>query len=216
MTDNFPCQFNRRNGNNEVAENQKMENGELILRQVRPEDAAELLAIYAPYVEQTAITFEYVVPTVEEFQSRICSTLKKYPYLVAERAGEILGYAYAGEFKSRAAYAWNVEVSIYIKQGMKRMGLGRLLYAELERLLKAQGVLNLYACIAYPKEEDEYLTKDSVRFHERQGYRLIGTFSKCGYKFNRWYDMVWMEKLVGEHLEEQPPVVEYLSIGTRA
>lgn len=173
------------------------------------EDAAELLAIYAPYVEQTAITFEYVVPTVEEFEARIRNTLKKYPYLVAEQHGEILGYAYAGEFKSRAAYAWNVETSIYIKQGKKRMGLGRLLYAELERLLKQQGVLNLYACIAYPEEEDEHLTRDSVAFHERLGYRMIGTFYQCGYKFNHWYHMVWMEKLIGEHRKLQPPITRF-------
>lgn len=180
----------------------------ITIRFATPSDAAELLAIYAPYVEQTAITFEYVVPTVAEFEERISRTLKKYPYLVAELDGEILGYAYAGEFKSRAAYAWNVETSIYIKQDKKRLGIGRLLYEELERLLKEQGVLNLYACIAYPEEEEEHLTKDSVRFHESLGYRLIGTFYQCGYKFNRWYHMVWMEKLIGEHLEEQPPVKE--------
>ena len=178
----------------------------IIIRMAMPEDAAELLSIYAPYVEQTAITFEYVVPAVEEFEGRIRSTLKKYPYLVAEQNGEILGYAYAGEFKSRAAYAWNAEVSIYIKQEKKRLGLGKRLYEELEKRLKEQGVLNLYACIAYPEEEDEYLTRASVDFHEKQGYRMIGTFYQCGYKFQRWYHMVWMEKMLGEHLTEQPQV----------
>lgn len=178
----------------------------IVIRIAKPEDAEELLSIYAPYVEWTAITFEYTVPTVEEFRERLYNTLKKYPYLVAEQNGEILGYAYAGPFKAKAAYAWSVETSIYVKAGERRRGLGRLLYEALERQLKKQGILNLYACIAYPEIEDEYLTEDSVHFHKKMGYRMIGTFYQCGYKFHRWYHMVWMEKMIGEHLEHQPMV----------
>jgi len=171
------------------------------IRIATKEDAKELLAIYAPYVEKTAITFEYDVPTVEEFERRIVHTLEKYPYLVAENDGEILGYAYAGTFYGRAAYDWCVETTVYVRENQKKNGIGKQLYSELENILRKQNVLNLYACVAYTKIEDEYLTKNSVRFHEHLGYRLIGEFRKCGYKFGRWYDMVWMEKYIGEHLE---------------
>lgn len=172
-------------------------------------DAEALLAIYAPYVEHTAITFEYTVPTVEEFAGRIRQTLKKYPYLVAERNGEILGYAYAGSFHQREAYGWAVETTIYVQSGSKRFGIGRELYEALERALAMQNIINLNACIAYPETEDEYLTRDSVKFHERMGYRLVGEFHKCGYKFHRWYNMVWMEKHLREHDVNPAPVKRF-------
>lgn len=89
------------------------------------------------------------------------------------------------------------------------MAVGRKLYEELERILKQQGILNVNACIAYPRQEDEHLTMDSVHFHERLGYRMVGCFHDSGYKFGRWYDMVWMEKLIGEHLSEQPQIIPF-------
>lgn len=176
------------------------------IRVAAEEDADELLRLYAPYVEQTAITFEYQVPTVEEFRSRIRHTLEKYPYLVAEENGRILGYVYAGPFKARPAYAWAVETTIYVDMERKRSGVGRMLYEALEQALAAQNIVNLNACIAEPIGEDKFLTRDSVLFHERMEYRLVGKFHQCGYKFRRWYDMVWMEKHIGPHLEDQPPV----------
>jgi len=186
-----------------------MEKEQIVIRAATPADAAELLAVYAPYVEQTAITFEYDVPSEQEFADRIRRTLERYPYLVAECGGRILGYAYAGPFKERAAYDWAVETTIYVRLDCRRSGVGRLLYDALERALAAQHILNLNACIAWPEQEDEYLTMDSVSFHERLGYRLVGRFRKCGYKFGRWYDMVWMEKLIGEHQAEMPPVIPF-------
>lgn len=170
------------------------------------EDAQAVLEIYAPYIKKTAITFEYEVPTLEEMKERIRNTKKKYPYLVAEVDGKIAGYAYAGTFKARSAYDWCVETSIYIEQDKKRMGIGKVLYQALESVLKEQGILNLNACIANPAVEDEYLTKDSIRFHEHLGYRVVGEFHQCGYKFHRWYHMVWMEKHIAAHTEEQKPV----------
>ena len=169
------------------------------IRVATPQDAEALLAIYAPYVTDTAITFEYEVPSLTEFRERIRHTLERYPYLVMEQDGEILGYAYAGPFKERAAYDWAVETTIYVKQGMKKQGIGRKLYQALEDTLIRQNILNLNACIGYPTVEDEYLTRNSMEFHQHLGYRLVGQFYQCGYKFGRWYDMVWMEKLVGEH-----------------
>ena len=180
---------------------------ELTIRTATEKDAAALLDIYRPYVERTAITFEYEVPTLEEFRQRICHTLEKYPYLVAEAAGEIVGYAYLSAFHPRAAYQWCAETSIYVNTDKKKMGIGGRLYGALEQIAKEQGILNLNACIAWPNvENDPYLTRNSGDFHEHMGYRLVGTFSKCGYKFHRWYDMIWMEKHIGEHLENQPPI----------
>lgn len=171
-------------------------------------DVDKLLEIYAPYVDNTAITFECEVPTRHEFARRLQNTLERYPYLVAVKndSGEPLGYAYASPFKERAAYDWAVETSIYVRADQKRNGIGRLLYTSLEEALKSQGILNLNACIAYTEGEDDYLTNDSVYFHEKFGYNMVAHFHKCGYKFNRWYDMVWMEKFIGQHKDNQPKV----------
>ena len=169
------------------------------IHEAKEADAAALLAIYMPYVEHTAITFEYEVPTLAEFTERIRQTKTKYPYLVAKQDGKVLGYAYAGQFHAREAYAWAVETSIYVDESCKHMGIGGMLHAALEEALKEQGFLNMNACIAYAPKEDEYLTNNSVEFHAHLGYRMVGQFYQCGYKFGRWYDMVWMEKLIGEH-----------------
>lgn len=172
---------------------------DVFIRIATAEDASALLQIYAPYVKNTAITFEYNVPSEDEFRRRIECVLNRYPYLVAEIDGEIVGYAYATAFHERPAYGWGAETSIYVKQDMKKRGIGKALYMELERLLTLQNILNLNACIAYPETEDEYLTKNSVSFHQHLGYRLVGEFYKCGFKFNRWYNVVWMEKHIGVH-----------------
>ncbi len=176
----------------------------IIVRPAKPEDASALLAIYVPYVEKTAITFEYTVPSLAEFRERIIHTLEKYPYIVAETHGEILGYAYASCFYAREAYDWAVETSIYVAEGARGMGIGGLLHSALENCLTDLGYLNMYACIAYPPtDEDPYLTKNSAAFHAHLGYRLIGTFQSCGCKFDRWYDMIWMEKHLGKHKNGQ-------------
>lgn len=182
------------------------------IRAASPEDAPALLRIYAPYVKNTAITYEYDVPSVDEFSKRIETTLKRFPYLVLERGGEIIGYAYAGPLHSRPAYDWSIETSLYLSEDVRGGGLGRLIHDALENVLREQGFLNMNACIAYPEKEDEYLTRNSAEFHAHLGYRMIGRFTKCSYKFRRWYGMVWMEKLIGEHLEDQPPVTPFPQI----
>ncbi len=171
----------------------------MTIRSAGPGDAERLLEIYAFYVTRTAITFEYDVPTVDEFRERIERTIRKYPYLVLEEDGAIQGYAYAGVFKDRAAYDRSCEVTIYLDHEAHGKGYGRLLYEALEKELKERGMLNLYACIGVPIVEDEYLTRNSEEFHQHLGYTKVGEFHKCGYKFGRWYDMIWMEKMVGEH-----------------
>ena len=163
------------------------------------QDAGRLLEIYDYYVRNTAITFEYETPSQEEFAARMEHTMQRYPYLVIEEDGRVEGYAYAGIFKDRAAYDWSCEMTIYIDHNAGKRGLGRRLYEALEEDLKKVGILNLYACIGYPETEDEYLTKNSAEFHAHLGYITVGEFHKCGYKFGRWYNMIWMEKIIGEH-----------------
>ena len=182
------------------------------IRVATEEDAEELLQIYRPYVEETVITFEYEVPSAEEFRQRITHTLEKYPYLVAEKDGRIVGYAYASAFKERAAYDWAVETTIYLEKGSRKKGIGRNIYNALEDALRMQHILNLNACIGYPEVEDEYLTKNSADFHAHLGYRLVGEFKQCGYKFGRWYNMVWMEKMTGEHGEKPEPVIPFSEV----
>lgn len=183
----------------------------LSIRNATSADAKDLLAIYAPYVEQTAITFEYEVPSEEDFRQRIEKVLQRYPYVVAVEGDCIVGYAYASAFKERAAYQWAVETSIYVDVHRKRQGIGVRLHEALEQKLKMQGILNLNACISYIEPEDEFLSLDSVRFHEHLGYRQVAHFHQCGYKFGRWYDMIWMEKLIGEHSAVDEPLQRHCS-----
>ena len=135
---------------------------DLLIRFAKMEDAEELLALYTPYVTDTVITFEYEVPSLEEFKDRMRQTMKKYPYLVAEQNGEILGYSCAGAFKGRAAYDWAVETTIYIRKDRQKTGVGKKLYEALEKVLHAQNICNLYACIGYPEIEDKYLTAQEL------------------------------------------------------
>jgi len=176
--------------------------GRLAIRTALESDAAEILAIYEPYVLNTVITFETEVPALTEFAGRISNTLRKYPYLVALEEGRIAGYAYASPFKARAAYDWAVETSIYIREDARGRGIGGVLYRALEEALRRMGVLNLNACITWPNPE-------SVGFHERHGYRTVGRFSQCGFKRGAWHDVVWMEKFLGGHAVPPQPVVPF-------
>lgn len=193
-----------------------MTSGDIWIRTATLEDAKEILKIYALYVKKTAVTFEYDVPALAQFQARIKSTLEKYPYIIAERNGELFGYAYTGAFVRRAAYDWAAEVTIYLKEDKRKMGLGRKLYHAIEEISKAQNILNLNACISCPERENEYLTKNSLQFHAHLGYSMVGEFHKCGYKFGRWYNMVWMEKMIGEHTASPAPVVCFPDVSKEA
>lgn len=181
----------------------------ITIRDANIEDAERLLEIYSYYVQNTAITFEYDVPTLTEFQNRIKNIKKQYPYLVIERDGTIQGYAYAGAFVGRAAYEWSCEMTVYLDSAARKCGLGRMIYKALEEKLKEMGILNLYACIGYPEIDDKYLTKNSADFHAHLGFEKVGEFHKCGYKFGRWYNMIWMEKIIGNHQLAQEPVTFY-------
>ena len=180
---------------------------DIIIRMATMDDAAAMLDIYAPYVRDTAITFEYTVPSVQEFSDRIQHTLTRYPWLLAEKNGCIIGYAYASAFKARQAYDWAVETSIYVARESRGKGVGRLLHDALENLLQRQGILNMCACIAIPHENaDETLDYSSMHFHEHMHYRPVGRFHMCGCKFGRWYDLIWMERHIGEHTKNPGPI----------
>ena len=179
------------------------------IRKATLNDAEKLLDIYSYYVNNTAVTFEYEPPTVEEFRGRISSALKKYPYLVIESGDDILGFAFAHAFRERPAYDYSVETTIYIRRDSRKSGLGRAVYTALEDELRKMGVTNMYACVGYADEEDGYLTNASPRFHERMGFKTIGKFTNCGYKFGKWYSMIWMEKIINDYLSPMPPLKPY-------
>ena len=187
-----------------------------MIRIAREDDAEALLNIYTPYVKNSAVTFECSVPDTKEFCSRIRKTLLEYPYLVAVEDERIVGYAYAGSFHSRAAYKHTAEVSIYIDPEYQGRGIGKALYGELEKLLVAQNVNLLCACITETdRENDEHWTDASIRFHEKMGYVLVGRHYECGYKFEKWYSIIWMEKLIAKRKETPDPFIPYSEICTR-
>ena len=185
------------------------------IRDAKPEDAGRLLEIYDHYVRHTAISFEYETPTLAAFQERMRETMRRYPYLVILREGRIEGYAYGGPFVGRAAYGWSCETTIYLDQAARKCGLGRRIYEALEGELRQMGIRNMYACIGVPEQEDAYLTMNSADFHAHLGFVKVGEFHRCGCKFGRWYDMVWMEKVIGPHERNPAPIRFYPTVVRR-
>lgn len=157
------------------------------IRLATAQDVPRILEIYAPYIENTAISFEYTVPSLEEFTQRFLGITAKFPWLVWEENGVILGYAYGSRPFERAAYQWVAAASIYLCPEACGKGIGKKLYAALEALLQRQGYKKVYALITTGNA-------DSVAFHRAVGYRYVATLSDCGYKFGAWYGVVWMEK----------------------
>ena len=169
-----------------------------MIRPVAAADAEELVSIYAPYVLETAVTYEYEVPSVEEFRGRIENITKNYPYLAAMEDGAILGYAYASAFHPRAAFRWSAEVTVYLRKDAHGRGIGRQLYEKMEEMLKKQNIQTLIALIADPNPE-------SVAFHEKLGYRVAGRLTDCAYKLGQWRGMYYMEKFIGDREGEPKP-----------
>lgn len=181
----------------------------IAVRDATLEDAERILEIYDYYVKNTAITFEWVTPSLDEFRDRMKRIMRRYPYLVVLKDGRVEGYAYAGPFVGRAAYDWSCELTVYLDRNARKCGMGKMLYGALENALRDMGIVNLYACIGYPERDDEYLTTNSADFHAHSGFVKVGEFHKCGYKFGRWYNMIWMEKIVGKYEVEDPAVIPY-------
>lgn len=144
-----------------------------------------------------------------EFQNHIEKTLQKYLYIVAQQNNRIVGYAYAGLFVGRKVYNWSAELTVYVDKNYHKCGIRRKLYTVLEDILEKMGITNLYACISVPDSDDEYLTSNSIDFHKHLGFKKVGEFHECGYKFNRWYSMTWAEKIIGEHFSNKKNIVYF-------
>ena len=172
-------------------------------------DAEAIREIYAPYVLNTAVSFEYDIPSVEEFQNRIKNTLNEYPYLVAVENDTIIGYAYASSFHSREAYKHSAELSVYVRDDERGRGIGSRLYSELEKWLIKQNIYTVHACIASPDGTDKYLSNDSERFHTKMGFEIVGRHNRCGYKFGNWYSIVWMDKVINPKPDNAPAFIPF-------
>ena len=162
------------------------------IRHATESDAADIQAIYAPEVLETAITFEIEPPSVEDFRQRIRETTATLPWLVCERDGSVLGYAYAGAHRSRAAYRWSVDVTVYNHRQARGMGIGRALYTALLAMLPLQGLHKAYAGITLPNP-------GSVGLHQSMGFAPVGVYRGVGYKLGAWRDVGWWD------LALQPP-----------
>lgn len=168
------------------------------LRLATVDDAAQIAAIYAPLVAETAITFEVDAPSVHAMRQRIVDTSMRFPYLVAD-AGDVLSFAYAGRHRRRAAYAWSSDVSVYVDAGTRRAGVGRGLYTALLDLLAAQGYANAFAGIALPNDA-------SIGLHRATGFELVGVYRSVGYKLGSWWDVAWWQRRLRTTRTPPPPV----------
>lgn len=164
------------------------------IREATPADAPSLLAIYRPFVETTAVSFETAVPSEEEFAARIAKALSGWQWLTAETEGRCVGYAYASSHRERSAYRWSVEVSAYVHPDLRGRGVGRALYVQLFEDLVRKGFCNAYAGIALPNDA-------SIALHRSLGFEPIGIFKSVGRKFGRWHDVAWYHRV----LRESPP-----------
>lgn len=162
-----------------------------LIRLATADDADQIAAIYAPAVRDTAVSFEVEPPSPAEMRRRIQHTLVHRPWLVCERAGDVLGYVYAARHRDRAAYQWCVEVSVYVHERARRMGVGRALYTSLFAVLALQGFVNAYAGITLPNPA-------SVGLHESLGFRPVGVYRAIGYKLGAWHDVGWWWLLLQE------------------
>lgn len=181
------------------------------MNQIRLATAADIEAIrsiYAPYVEQTTFTFEYEVPTCEEFARRM-KDLSAYPWLVYEKEGRVVGYAYGSPFNERAAYGWTADLSVYLEMGQQGGGMGRKLYQCLMRLLQLQGVRNVYGIVTDPNPV-------SFRFHQKLGFEQKGHFEHIGFKHGRWLNVDFMSKDIAPAASAPAPVVPFFQLEKKA
>lgn len=176
-----------------------------LIRLATPEDAAGILAIYAPYIKNTSFTFETEVPSVEEFAERIKTNLFNWPWLVCEIDGVIAGYAYATRHRERTAYQWCVESSVYVHDGFQKKGIAKALYTSLFEILKKQGFRNVYAVINLPNDK-------SVAFHESCGFQYFATYEKVGYKLGKWKNVGWWKLSVNEYGDEPEAPIKFAEL----
>lgn len=169
----------------------------ILFRTASPADAKALLDIYAPYVSETCISFEDTVPTIAEFESRIKNTLLKFPYIVCEAEEKPVGYAYAHSYRSRAAYDWGTELSVYVDKNAHHSGIGTALYTALIELLRNMNFQTVYGIVTSPNPKSE-------RLHQKLGFKNCGVMPKCGYKLGKWVDITNFELEIGSFPAEPP------------
>ncbi|MGI9648616.1 MAG: GNAT family N-acetyltransferase [Acidimicrobiia bacterium] len=163
-------------------------------------DGPQIHAIYAPAVSELPTSFETEVPGVDEIVRRIDQTLAGYPYIVADRNGEVISYVYARRWRARPAYDWDVEITVFVKDGVQGKGVGRAMYTALTRLLAAQGYVNALAAITVPNEA-------SINFHESMGFHRAGSFPSSGFKLDGWHTVeFWWLQLADIPDQPQPPI----------
>ncbi len=173
-----------------------------IIRLATGNDATGILAIYAPIVRETPISFEVTPPDVNQMRRRIENTLGRFPWLVCADGERILGYAYASPHRERAAYQWSVDMSVYVDAQARRSGVGRSLYTSLLNLLDLQGFYNAYAGINLPNPA-------SVGLHEAMGFHLVGIYRLVGYKLGKWHDIGWWHRVIRAPRVPPDPPVEF-------
>lgn len=177
-----------------------------MIRIATTDDAAAAAEIYAPIVQHTHISFELVPPTVDEMAKRFSAALANHVCLVAEEAGRVNGYAYAGKYREKPAYQWSAETTIYVREGLRGKGIGRSLYGALLRIIAAQNYRRAFAGIALPNQ-------GSVTLHEAMGFRHIGTNPEAGFKLGRWHDLGWWSVQLNDRDGEPAPVLPLGRLG---
>jgi len=173
------------------------------IRLATVEDAEAILDIYKTYIENTRVTFETEVPSVEAFRERMERITEHFPWLVCEINGQVVGYAYGSKHGERAAYRWSADLSVYVHEEFHRYGVGKALYTVLEELLRRQGYFTVYAGVSTPNPKSE-------AFHAALGFRNLGEFKNAGYKLGRWCGVSWYELVLNEYVTEPE---ETISIG---
>jgi L-amino acid N-acyltransferase YncA len=174
-----------------------MSGNPVLVRAATVQDAEACAGIYAPYVADTAITFEVDVPSAAEMAARMAAALERHGWFVLEDAGRVVGYAYGHAFKERAAYRWACETSVYLEVGRpRRGGGGRALYEALLARLAERGYRRVFAGMALPNEA-------STGLHRALGFEPVGTYRQVGWKNGAWHDVAWMQLSIGT--DQQPP-----------
>jgi phosphinothricin acetyltransferase len=172
------------------------------IRLATERDAEGVLAIYAPIINETVISFEAEPPSADEMRQRIAFTLAHLPWLICEQRGEVIGYAYAGKHRERAAYQWSVEVSVYVHDTTHRLGVARALYHSLFEILRLQNFYNVYAGITLPNAA-------SVGLHESMGFQPVGVYRAVGFKHGAWHDVGWWQLELQKRIIPPRPRIDF-------
>lgn len=166
---------------------------------------SQIINIYSYYILNTPVTFEVEIPEYNEFKNRVDTIQEKYPFLSALIDNKVVGYAYAAPLKTRKAYEYSCETTIYLDYNYKEKSIGKALYTRLFEYLKKQNIVNLYACITESN-------KESIIFHEKFGFQKTAHFHKCGFKHNKWHDVMWFEKIISDHSSTPKPFINFNNI----